>query len=152
RIVDLNGGCQPMSDAGGCVTLVYNGELWNYRALREELRERGHTFTSQGDTEVVLHAYLAYREGFVEHLDGMFALAIWDARRTQLVLARDRMGKKPLYYAELDGGDLIFGSEIKALFCDPRMQPELDAQALSDFLVIRYVPAPATMFAGVRKL
>lgn len=152
KIVDLHGGRQPMSDAAGRVTLAYNGEIWNYLELRSSLERAGHKFSSTSDTEVVLESYLEFGEGFADHLDGMFALALWDARSGRLVLARDRMGKKPLYYAWTSGGDLVFGSEIKALFCDMRVRPRLDAQALSDFLVLRYVPAPATMFAGVFKL
>jgi asparagine synthase (glutamine-hydrolysing) len=152
KIVDLQAGQQPMADPSGQVVLCYNGEVWNYLELRGRLEQRGYCFTSKSDTEVVLNAYLEYGETFVEQLDGMFALAIWDARQQHLVLARDRMGKKPLYYAQTERGDLIFGSEIKALLCDPRLSARMDPQALADFLVLRYVPAPATMFAGILKL
>jgi asparagine synthase (glutamine-hydrolysing) len=151
KIVDLVSGRQPMSDLSGQVSLIYNGEIWNYRELRTRLRQNGHSFTQESDTEVVLNAYLEYGDEFAEHLDGMFALAIWDARREAIVLARDRMGKKPLYYCEI-AGDLVFGSEIKAILCSPLVRAQLDPQALSDFLVLRYVPAPRTMFEGIRKL
>lgn len=152
QIVDLVAGRQPMTDADSEVTLVYNGELWNHRELREALRRRGHTFTQESDTQVVLHAYLEFGERFAEHLDGMFGLAVWDAPKRRLVLVRDRLGKKPVYYTQTDSGDFIFASEIKALFCDPRVHARLDPQALADLLVLRYVPAPSTLFQGIRKL
>ena len=152
KIIDLAGGGQPMVDRQSGVALAYNGEIWNYRELRQRLSARGHRFGSESDTEVVLRAYLDGGTAFLAELDGMFALAIWDPRTRRLLLARDRMGKKPLYYTRTAEGDVVFGSEIKALFCDRRVQPMLDCQALADFLALRYVPAPGTMFAGIAKL
>jgi asparagine synthase (glutamine-hydrolysing) len=150
-IIDLGGGHQPMSNETGDVWLVFNGEIWNYRALRDDLLARGHRFRSQCDTETIIHAYEEYGTGCVPRLHGMFGFALWDAPRRRLLLARDRVGKKPLYYARV-GESLIFASEIKAILCHPAVRRRVDVQALSDFLSVRYVPAPATLFAGIRKV
>ena len=150
-IVDLATGQQPITNEAGNIWLVCNGEIWNYRPLRAELMARGHIFRSQGDSEVIIHAYEEYGIAALTRLHGMFALAIWDSRSRRLWLARDRVGKKPLYYTRA-GGDLLFASEIKALFCDPRVSRQADLQALADFLSIRYVPGPATLFADIYKV
>ncbi len=150
-MLDLATGQQPVSNEAGDIWLVFNGEIWNYRTLRAELMARGHVFRSQGDSEVIVHTYEEYGEAGLTRLHGMFALAIWDGRDRRLLLARDRVGKKPLYYTRV-GGDLLFASEIKALFCDPRVVRRVDLQALADFLSVRYVPGPATLFADIYKV
>ena len=150
-IVDVATGQQPITNETGEIWLVCNGEIWNYRSLRAELVARGHVFRSQGDSEVIVHAYEEYGIASLTRLHGMFALAIWDSQRRRLLLARDRVGKKPLYYTRA-GGDLLFASEIKALFCDPRVSRQTDLQALADFLSVRYVPGPATLFADIYKV
>ncbi len=150
-IIDLDGGHQPMCNETGALWLVFNGEIWNYQALRQDLQNKGHRFRTKGDSETILHAYEEYGTDCVTHLHGMFGFAIWDSYRQRLFLARDRAGKKPLYYTCVDG-DFFFASEIKALLGHPRVRREPDVQALADFLSIRYVPAPATLFANIYKL
>jgi asparagine synthase (glutamine-hydrolysing) len=150
-IIDLTGGNQPISNETDDIWVVFNGEIWNYRSLREELRAQGHIFRTQGDAEVIVHAYEEYGTDCLTHLHGMFGLAIWDSRQKRLLLARDRAGKKPLYYSNLDG-NLVFASEIKSLFSDPRLIRQADLQSLADFLSVRYVPGPATMFKNVYKV
>ena len=148
-ILDLAGGAQPMVRDG--VALVFNGQAYEYAELRERLRGRGWTFNTRSDTEVVLVSYLEWGERFVEELQGMFALAIWDPRTRKLVLARDRLGKKPLYYAH-SNGRLVFGSELKAIAAHGGIALELDRQALVQYLACEYVPAPQSIFQAVRKL
>jgi len=150
-IIDLGGGHQPMSNETGDVWIVFNGEIWNYKALRNELLEKGHQFRTNSDTETIIHAYEEYGVGCVARLHGMFGFAIWDGPRKRLLLARDRAGKKPLYYTYVDG-DIIFASEIKSLLCHPRVKRQADPQALADFLSVRYVPGPATLFANIYKV
>jgi asparagine synthase (glutamine-hydrolysing) len=150
-IIDLVTGDQPMGNDDGSVWITYNGELYNYRDLRVELEARGFTFRTASDTEVVLRAYEAFGGGCLERLRGMFAFAIWDARRREVFLARDRVGIKPLVYA-WDGRRLLFASELKALVEDPTVPRELDWEALRDYLVYQYVPSPRTIFQGIRKL
>ncbi|MGH2506606.1 MAG: asparagine synthase (glutamine-hydrolyzing) [Ktedonobacteraceae bacterium] len=150
-IIDLAGGHQPVTNETGTIQLVFNGEIWNYRVLQQELQARGHHFCTQSDAEVIVHAYEEYGTACVAYLHGMFALAIWDGPRKRLLLARDRVGKKPLYYTNV-GGDVLFASEIKALLCDPRVPRQVDLQALSDFLSVRYVPGPATIFKDIYKV
>ncbi len=133
------------------VSIAFNGEAYDFAALREELRAKGHPFTSRSDTEVVLRAYLEWGEGFAEHVHGMFALALWDSRRRKLVLARDRLGKKPIYYFAR-GSRVVFASELKALLAHGGVPRELDPEALVQYLACEYVPAPATILRGVRKL
>ncbi len=151
-IVDLSeNGAQPMHNEDGTVTVTFNGEIYNHLALREELVAKGHVFRSRCDTEVLVHGYEEWGDALCERLAGMFAFAIRDARRHRLLLARDRMGKKPVYYHE--GRErFVFGSEIKSLLCDPSVPREIDDEALELYLSARYVPAPLTMFAGIRKL
>ncbi len=150
-IIDLSGGHQPMCNETGDVWIVFNGEIWNYKILRKELIEKGHQFRTNSDTETIIHAYEEYGVDCVARLHGMFGFAIWDGPRKRLLLARDRAGKKPLYYSNVDG-NLIFGSEIKAILGHPRVKREADTQALADFLSVRYVPAPATLFSGIYKV
>ena len=148
-ILDLATGDQPMTRDG--VTLVFNGEAYDFAALREQLRAKGHPFTTRSDTEVVLRAYLEWGEQFAEQVHGMFALALWDARTRKLLLARDRLGKKPLYlYAA--GQRLVFGSELKALLAHGGVPRELDPEALVQYLANEYVPAPGCILRGVQKL
>jgi asparagine synthase (glutamine-hydrolysing) len=152
KILDLSGAAhQPMANDTGSVLLTYNGEVYNFRELRRELEVLGHRFDSTGDTEVVLRAYEAWGEGCIERLDGMFALALWDARRATLLLARDRTGKKPLFYCCADER-LTFGSEIKALTACPWVARELDRARLPEFLTYGYVPHPYTLFRGIKQV
>jgi asparagine synthase (glutamine-hydrolysing) len=150
-IVDLATGDQPMSNEDGSVWLIFNGEIYNHADHRPWLEARGHRFRSRCDAEVVLHLYEEFGPDCVHHLRGMFAFAIWDASRRRLLLARDRVGVKPLYFAALDGL-LLFGSEIKALLRHPALEPRLNEDALSLYLTFASTPAPLTLFAGVQKL
>lgn len=150
-IIDLSGGHQPMSNETGDVWLIFNGEIWNYKELRKELIEKGHQFRTNSDTETIVHAYEEYGVDCVARLNGMFGFAIWDAPRKRLLLARDRAGKKPLYYTRVNG-NFIFGSEIKSLLYHPDVKRQADPQALADFLSVRYVPGPATLFANIYKV
>ncbi|MFL5410993.1 MAG: asparagine synthase (glutamine-hydrolyzing) [Myxococcales bacterium] len=151
-IIDLSqNGAQPMQNEDGKVTVTFNGEIYNYLSLREELLAKGHVFRSRCDTEVLVHGYEEWGASLPERLVGMFAFAIWDSRNQRLFLARDRLGKKPLYY-HLGKDRLLFGSEVKSLLCDPDVPRELDDEALDLYLSARYVPAPLTMFAGIQKL
>jgi len=151
-IVDLSeAGRQPLCNEDGTIWMTFNGEIYNHAELRERLLQRGHVFRSRTDTESIVHAYEEYGLEFAAHLTGMFALAIWDARRRRLVLARDRLGLKPLYYT-LGDGRIRFASEIKALLVDPTLPRALNRQGLFDLLGYEFVPAPATLFDGVRKL
>jgi asparagine synthase (glutamine-hydrolysing) len=150
-IIDVAGGDQPVYNEDRTVTAVLNGELYDFAALRESLLRRGHRFTSEGDTECLVHLYEEYGDGLVDHLRGMFAFAIWDAPRRRLLLARDRVGKKPLYWRS-DGTALVFGSELKALMQDPGMPREVDPVALHHYLTYQYVPAPWSILRDVRKL
>jgi asparagine synthase (glutamine-hydrolysing) len=148
-ILDLSArGDQPMASADGQILLTYNGEVYNYRELRRELEARGHRFNSTGDTEVVLRAYEEWAEDAIARLDGMFALAVWDARRGRLLLARDRAGKKPLFYA-LRGSRLAYGSEIKSVLMAPFVERRMDESRLAEYLAYGYVPHPATLYDGV---
>jgi len=150
-IIDLESGNQPIANEDGSVQLVFNGEIYNFRELRKELEARGHRFATNADTEVIVHLYEDDGPRCVERLNGMFAFALWDERKRELVLARDRFGKKPLYYAEL-GRSLLFGSELKALLQHPSCPRELDFESLSKYLALEYVPTPHSIYGGVRKL
>jgi asparagine synthase (glutamine-hydrolysing) len=150
-IIDLNGGKQPICNEDGSVVTVFNGEIYNYRSLREQLESRGHRLATASDTEVIVHLYEDFGEECVQHLRGMFGFAVWDVRRRRLFVARDRLGIKPLYYTQMDGR-LIFGSEIKAILQHPSVQACLNAEGLSNFLSLKYVPAPQTMFKGIYAL
>jgi asparagine synthase (glutamine-hydrolysing) len=149
-IIDLEGGHQPIYNEDGTLLIVFNGEIYNYPDLKETLRQRHHLATA-ADTEVILHLYEDFGMDCVQHLRGMFAFAIWDMRRRRLLIARDRLGVKPLYYADR-GGQLTFASEIKAILQESGIQPRLNRTALSHFLALKYVPAPETIFEGIQAL
>lgn len=151
RVIDLVTGDQPVSNEEGSVTVVLNGEIYNYRELRRRLRSSGHRLSTEGDTEVIVHLYEELGPACVRELHGMFAFALWDGRRRQLLLARDRVGKKPLFYCE-HAGSLSFASELRALLADPEVPRELDRDALDAYLTHGYVPAPMSAFVAVRKL
>lgn len=151
RIIDLLTGSQPMSNENKTVTVAFNGEIYNYRDLRNFLDGRGHLLATASDTETLVHLYEEFGENLVVPLRGMFAFALWDARQRTLLLARDRLGIKPLYYT-LAGNRLAFASEIKALLCCPWVERRLDLQALDEYLTYKYVPAPRTMFQAIHKL
>src|SRR5881296_173977 len=151
-IIDLQSGQQPLSNEDGTVWTVFNGEIYNYVELRAELIRKGHNLRTSSDTEVIVHLYEEYKENFVCRLRGMFSLAVWDARRKKLILARDRLGKKPMYYALLHGRALLFGSEIKAILQDSQISRDIDLIALDSYLSLLYVPSPMTIFKSVRKL
>lgn len=150
-IIDLAGGHQPMSTPDGRIWLAFNGEIYNFRELREELRARGCSFRTHSDSEVILHAYRAYDAEFVPRLAGMFALALWDESRGRLLLVRDRFGKKPLTYA-IVGDRMYFASEAKAILALPEVPREIDPQALHEYLLFQYVPAPRSVWRRFRKL
>jgi asparagine synthase (glutamine-hydrolysing) len=151
RVIDLDTGDQPIYNEDRSVVVVLNGEIYNFAELRRDLRARGHRFATNGDTEVIAHLYEEHGVDCVRHLHGMFAFALWDRRRRRLLVARDRVGKKPLVYAHRDGG-LSFASEIGALLADPEIPREVDPVALDRYLALGYVPTPLTAIAGVRKL
>jgi asparagine synthase (glutamine-hydrolysing) len=151
-LIDLSPtGHQPMTSEDGEVWVVYNGEIYNHRALRAELEQRGHRFRGTSDTEVLVHLYEEAGEGMLERLRGIFAFAVYDRRRRRLLLARDRFGVKPLFYAH-PGGQWVFASEIKAILALPGFHPTVDRQACYDFLGLGYVPEPATGFTGIAAL
>jgi asparagine synthase (glutamine-hydrolysing) len=151
-IIDIAGGDQPIYNEDGSVCLVFNGEIYNFLDLRQDLERRGHTFATRSDTEVAVHAYEEYGVECVEHLWGMFALAVWDTREHRLLLARDRLGKKPLVYSTDATGGLAFASELQALLAHPHVKRDIDPRAIDDYLTYLYVPAPSTAYRDVRKL
>ena len=151
KIIDLEGGHQPLSNEDGTVWAVYNGEIYNHAAIRHELETRGHRFQTRCDTEVIVHAWEEYGEHLVDHFQGMFGFAIWDSRTSTLLVGRDRLGIKPVYYY-WDGARLVFGSEIKAILASGMVPEEVDYQSLYHYIGYEFVPAPATMFRGIRKL
>ncbi len=151
-IIDVEGGAQPMANEDGTIWVTYNGELYNEVELRRELEARGHRYRTSSDTESLVHLYEEEGPEFVRRLNGMFALALWDSRRSRLVLARDRMGQKPLFYAELPGGGLAFGSEPKAVLAHPEVGRSLDRGGLAQYLFYEYVPAPGSIWRSLRKL
>ncbi|NNL85916.1 MAG: asparagine synthase (glutamine-hydrolyzing) [Myxococcales bacterium] len=150
-IIDLAGGRQPIANEDGSVRIVFNGEIYNFRQLRRELVGLGHTFRTQTDTEAILHGYEAWGDAVVERLRGMFTFAIWDQRAGRLFAARDRVGIKQLFFSEADG-QLVFGSEIKALLTHPAVGRALSLPALNQYLAYLYVPEPATLFEGIHEL
>ena len=150
-IIDLETGDQPLTNEDGSVIVVQNGEIYNYRELREQLVAKGHRFRTKGDTEVLAHLYEERGTAFADALRGMFAVAVWDANRRRLVLARDRFGIKPLYY-RLTSDGLSFASELKALLRRPDFSREIDAEAVQAFLAFSFVPAPLSIFRDARKL
>ncbi|MEM6809175.1 MAG: XrtA/PEP-CTERM system amidotransferase [Pseudomonadota bacterium] len=151
-IIDLEGGDQPIYNTDGSVVTVYNGEIYNFEALRQELEGLGYHFRTRSDTEVIVHGWDAWGEACVERFNGMFALAVWDENRRCLFLARDRIGIKPLYYGTTRDGFLVFGSELKALLEHPGLERRLRADAIEDFFAFGYVPDPKSILEGVHKL
>lgn len=147
-VIDPQGGKQPMVYQG--YTLTYNGEIYNFRELRQELQSRGHAFGTQSDTEVLLHAYAEWGEACVDHLNGIFAFGLWDEQRQRLFLARDHLGVKPLFYAQR-GSALLFGSELKVLLAHPLVRPEIDATGLAEIFGFRRAPGSG-VFRGVDEL
>ena len=150
-IIDLEGGRQPLADESGLILATQNGEIYNYIELREDLERRGHVFQTRSDTETIVHLYEEHGTAFVRHLRGMFAIAIWDGRLGRLVLARDRLGKKPIYW-RLANGRLTYGSELKAILQDPEVERVVNREALNLYLQYQYVPAPWSILRGVAKL
>jgi asparagine synthase (glutamine-hydrolysing) len=150
-IIDLAGGHQPMSDAGQTVWVIFNGEIYNYKELRRELQSKGHQFKTSCDTEVIVHGYKEWGTQVFDRLNGMFGLAIWDVSNQRLVVARDAMGIKLIYY-KIDNGTLTFGSEIRSILAAGDSKPAVDPVALKLFLQFRYTPSPLTIFQGIRKL
>jgi asparagine synthase (glutamine-hydrolysing) len=150
-IIDLAGGHQPMSDAAESVWVVFNGEIYNFQDLKEELEGYGHVFRTRSDTEVIVHGYKQWGRDVLDHLNGMFGLAVWDARNRTLMVARDRMGIKLIYY-RLSFGRLAFASEIRPLLANDRAKPQIDPYAVGLFLRYRYTPSPLTVLEGIRKL
>lgn len=150
-VIDIATGQQPMSNVTGTVWVVFNGEIYNFPDLRRQLQRLGHAFRTAGDTECLIHLYEEYGDDCVDHLRGMFAFALWDAAQQRLLLARDRVGKKPLYY-RLCGGGIWFGSELKSLVQDPTFPRRVDPIALHHYLSYHYVPAPWSIYEGVSKL
>src|SRR5919197_54624 len=151
NVIDLVTGHQPISNEDGHIWIVFNGEIYNYRDLREELEKKGHRFATNTDTKTIVHAYEEYGIDCIENFNGMFAFAIWDRRDQTLVLARDRLGVKPLYYF-LNDDCLVFGSELKSLLEVPEVPKSLDHEALDCFFTFEYVPAPLSIFKGIMKL
>jgi asparagine synthase (glutamine-hydrolysing) len=151
-IIDLSSGQQPMGASGGRVQIVFNGEIYNFLEIRVELESRGHRFKTRSDTEVLLEAYLEWGEGCAERLNGMFAFAIWDARTKQLLVARDRVGKKPLYYYYDNRQTFAFASELKALRAGNLCPDKIDPEALDCYFSFGYIPTPRTIYTEVRKL
>ncbi len=150
-IIDIAGGHQPMANADGSVQVVFNGEIYNYRELRRELEKLGQRFQTQSDTEVIVHGYAQWGESVFEHLDGMFGIAIWDTRSRSLLLARDRFGKKPLFYTVNRDG-ICFASELKSLLAVPGFDRSIDDDAVQGYVCFGYVPAPRSIFSSVKKL
>ncbi len=150
-IIDLNSGAQPIHNRDLTAWIIFNGEIYNYRELRQELEKLGHIFYTNSDTEAIIHAYDRYGADCPKHLRGMFAFAIWDERTQELLLARDRVGKKPLLYAQVNG-QLVFGSEFSALLLHPDIDRDIDFRALDHYLSFMCVPAPLTAYRAIRKL
>ncbi len=151
-IIDLVGGHQPISGEDGTVTIVFNGEIYNFLELQPELESLGHRFRTHSDTEAIVHAYEQFGSACVDHLRGMFAFAIWDARARQLFVARDRAGKKPLYYTVTQRGTFVFGSELKSLLLHPDVKREINLEAVDAYLTLGYVPDPLSIFRDIHKL
>src|SRR5262245_34360584 len=150
-IIDLATGQQPLYNEDRTVGVVFNGEIYNFAEIRSRLISAGHVFRTHSDTETIVHAYEEWGEACVEAFRGMFAFAVRDERRDTLFIARDRFGKKPLFYAEYDG-KFVFASEMKAILADERFDKRIDQEALASYFMLSYIPAPLTIFAGIRKL
>lgn len=151
-VIDLPGGQQPLFNEDHSAAVVFNGEIYNYRELMQELQRHGHVFRSQSDTEVIIHAWEQWGRRCVERLRGMFAFAIWDQHKQCLLLARDRLGIKPLHYAVLPSGLLLFASEIKALLCHPELGRDLDPCAIEEYFAFGYVVEPRSIYRNIHKL
>jgi len=151
-IIDLETGHQPLSNEEGTVWTAYNGEIYNFLQLREELLQQGHRFKTKTDTESIVHGYEQWGENFVQKTNGMFAISIWDQKNKKLILIRDRMGIKPLYYSLCRDGTLVFGSELKAVLSHPKIKRNLNMLALDLFLTLEYIPAPYSIFENIYKL
>src|SRR5271167_2369844 len=150
-IVDVAGGHQPISNEDGTIWIVFNGEIYNHAALREQLIARGHRYNTHCDTETIVHLYEEYGRDCVQHLRGMFAFAIWDTRKRSLLIARDRLGIKPLYY-RLTSESLLFGSEIKVILAHPGVRAEFHRSGLPEYLAFGYLSGEETFYEGIRKL
>ena len=150
-IIDLKTGDQPVFSEDRSVIVMMNGELYNYREVRAELEKKGHKFTTKSDTEILPHLYEEHGEDLLEHVNGMYAFSLWDSRRKELIIARDRFGEKPLYYGVFEG-KLIWASELKSLLAHPSVKPELDLNPLRHYVSFDYVPAPMSIFKGIHKL
>ena len=150
-IIDLGGGDQPVFNEDGSIGVIYNGEIYNYKALMADLRARGHQFKTVSDTEVLVHLYEEYGLEMVNKLRGMFAFALWDGRERRMVVARDRLGIKPVYF-HMSGEKFVFGSEIQAVLADESIAPEIDPQALESYLALGMVPGPMSIFSNIEKL
>jgi len=150
-IIDLSGGDQPIGNEDRSVQVVFNGEIYNFRELRQELEAKGHRFETNSDTEVIVHAYEEFGDDCANRLQGMFAFALWDSRNAHLLLARDRIGIKQLFFA-VSAGQLLWGSEIKALLQHPAVGRALRPAAVNHYLTYLYVPEPLTMFEGIEEL
>ena len=150
-IIDLEGGAQPISNEDGTLQVIFNGEIYNFHELRKELQQHGHVFRTRSDTEVIVHGYEQWGLDSLTRFNGIFAFALWDSNTRKLILARDHLGVKPLYYTRL-GNKLFFASEIKALLRVPECPRQVELGALSQLFTLRYVPSPATLFQGIQKL
>src|SRR4030043_1573093 len=150
-IIDLVSGQQPLSNEDGTVWVIFNGEIYNFQELRSELEKLGHRFKTNSDTEAIAHSYEEYGEECFKHFNGMFAIGIWDEKKKQMILARDRMGKKPLYYKLLNG-TFLFASELKAIMAYPNFQRKVDTLSLRKYLFYEFIPSPHTIFETARKL
>ncbi len=151
-IIDLSSGQQPMFSGDGNLCLVYNGEIYNFIDLASQLKAKGYEFRTRCDTEVILYAWQEWGEACVERFRGMFAFALYDRRAQSLFIARDRLGIKPLYYAELSDGHIVFGSELKVLTRHPQMPKTLSMEAVEDYFALGYMPEPKTILEDVHKL
>ncbi|HVJ52754.1 MAG TPA: XrtA/PEP-CTERM system amidotransferase [Aliidongia sp.] len=151
-IIDLAGGVQPMFNEDGRICVTFNGEIYNFQGLREELIARGHRFATRSDTEVIVHGWEEWGPACLDRFQGMFAFALWDARTETMFLARDRMGEKPIYYATLADGSFIFASELKALLVHPGLERRIDPCAVEEFFALGYIAEPRTIYQGVARL
>lgn len=150
-IIDLAGGHQPLSNEDDTIWLIFNGEIYNFQELRNKLKRKGHNFKTKTDSEVIIHLYEEKGEELCQELNGMFAFALWDEKEKKLVLARDRLGQKPLFYSFINGS-FVFASELRALFKNPLIKKEIDFDSLNKYLIYEYVPAPKTIIKGINKL
>jgi len=150
-IIDLHTGDQPVFNEDKSVIVMMNGELYNYREVRDELERLGHNFVTRSDTEILPHLYEEYGDDLVDHINGMYTFSLWDTRRQKLLIARDRFGEKPLYYGTF-AGKLLWASEPKALLAHSSVKPALDFDSLRQYLSYDYVPAPGSIYKGIKKL